>query len=91
MTHTDAFAAMQARKRDAEQARHARYVNWRRVSSMSGGGVNGLGPDGRRAYVAQAPDGLYVYGTMVGPARVPAGAADSMRLAKQLAEDLILG
>lgn len=100
MTHDEAFAAMQARKRANEAAAPPR-VTWRRVSADTGGGLSGLGPDGILVWVGPArpgtPDDLargwafaefYDFGRLVDGVRVVVGASFSQTEAKKRAATL---
>lgn len=100
MTHDEAFAAMQARKRANEAAAPPR-VTWRRVSADTGGGLSGLGPDGILVWIGPArpgtPDDLargwafaefYDFGRLVEGVRVVVGASHSPNEAKKRAATL---
>lgn len=91
MTHDEAFAELQARKRAEEEA--TVKVTWRKVSPMTGGGYSGLGPNGQLVFV-DAPDASrrhrgYDYGTRDGAVKTIRGSAPTLALAKTAAAKLL--
>lgn len=84
--HDAAFAEFQARKREAEAAAPAR-VTWRRVSADTGGGLSGLGPEGRLVFIQRRASG-FAFGWIVGTARPVSGSATTLASAKTAAERL---
>lgn len=102
MSHDEAFAALQARKRAAESAGPPR-VTWRKVSRLTGGGFSGLGPAGALVWVGPARPArkgeggagwafreLYDYGRVTDGERVVYGSAYAVPEAKRRAEALLL-
>jgi len=89
-SHTEAFAAFRE-DRARERAQEVR-VTWRRVSTQTGGGWSGLGPDGRLVYVGPASKGeprLYEYGRRVGDRKAAAGSKTTLEEAKRAAEQIM--
>ena len=89
MSHTESFAAFQAR-RDAERAQ-ARKVTWRKVSELTGGGYSGLGPAGALAWVKEVSPGYVPYGRVIGSERVQLGWARTLQAAKASAAAILTG
>lgn len=88
MTHDEAFAALQARKR-AEEALAGPRVTWRRVSSITGGGYSGLGPEGKLVFVEERPAGSWNFGDVVDGVRVVRGFAPTRKRAQSAAAALL--
>jgi hypothetical protein len=93
VSHDDAFAAFQARRREREAADSSRRVTWRRASwGFRDHGWSGRGPGGALVFVHD-PDDLckvYRYGRVeVTGARRSMGMADTLAEAKERAAALV--